>query len=115
MEILSQFQKLHLFRKMIRYSGAETSAWNLRRDQKGTSAVQGLKFMEKKDQQSGRNETAILIAAKMGVAEMVKKILDTFPEAMQDMDSEKKNLVLLAVENRQTSIYKLLLDWKILR
>ncbi|GAY63018.1 hypothetical protein CUMW_222230 [Citrus unshiu] len=77
--------------------------------------VQGLKFMEKKDQQSGRNETAILIAAKMGVAEMVKKILDTFPVAMQDMDSEKKNLVLLAVENRQTSIYKLLLDWKILR
>ncbi|KDO37398.1 hypothetical protein CISIN_1g043901mg, partial [Citrus sinensis] len=69
--------------------------------------VQGLKFMEKKDQQSGRNETAILIAAKMGVAEMVKKILDTFPVAMQDMDSEKKNLVLLAVENRQTSIYKL--------
>ncbi|KAH9680690.1 ANK REP REGION domain-containing protein [Citrus sinensis] len=72
MEILSQFQKLHL------------------------------------------KATPILIAAKMGVTEMVEKILDTFPVAIHDLDSEKKNLVLLAVENRQTGIYKLLLDRKML-
>lgn len=54
------------------------------------AAVQELKIMENKDQQSGRRETSILIAAKMGVAEMVHKILDTFPVAMQDVDSEKK-------------------------
>ena len=78
------------------------------------AAVQELKFMKKKDQQSGRKATPILIAAKMGVTEMVEKILDTFPEAIHDLDSEKKNLVLLAVENRQTGIYKLLLDRKML-
>ncbi|KAH9649759.1 ANK REP REGION domain-containing protein [Citrus sinensis] len=66
------------------------------------------------DQQSGRKATPILIAAKMGVTEMVEKILDTIPVAIHDLDSEKKNLVLLAVENRQTGIYKLLLDRKML-
>ncbi|KAH9680694.1 ANK REP REGION domain-containing protein [Citrus sinensis] len=84
------------------------------RDETATAAVQELKFMKKKDQQSGRKATPILIAAKMGVTEMVEKILDTFPVAIHDLDSEKKNLVLLAVENRQTGIYKLLLDRKML-
>lgn len=66
------------------------------------TAVQELKIMENKDQQSGRRETSILIAAKMGVAEMVHKILDTFPVAMQDVDSEKKKIfVLLAIENHK--------------
>ncbi|KAH9649761.1 ANK REP REGION domain-containing protein [Citrus sinensis] len=84
------------------------------RDETATAAVQELKFMKKKDQQSGRKATPILIAAKMGVTEMVEKILDTIPVAIHDLDSEKKNLVLLAVENRQTGIYKLLLDRKML-
>ncbi|GAY61657.1 hypothetical protein CUMW_211740 [Citrus unshiu] len=84
------------------------------RDETATAAVQELKFMKKKYQQSGRKATPILIAAKMGVTEMVEKILDTIPVAIHDLDSEKKNLVLLAVENRQTGIYKLLLDRKML-
>lgn len=44
---------------------------------------------------------------------MVKEILEHFPVAIQDMNSENKNAVLLAVENRQPLVYKLLLDRKI--
>jgi len=50
----------------------------------------------------------ILIAAKMGVNEIVEKILDTFPVAIHDVDSDKKNVVLLAIENRQPRVYKML-------
>ncbi|XXG69025.1 hypothetical protein AAC387_Pa06g1989 [Persea americana] len=41
----------------------------------------------------------------MGVKEMVAEILDKFPVAIDDMNQEKKNAVLLAVENRQPSVY----------
>ncbi|XP_077233421.1 uncharacterized protein LOC143875702 isoform X2 [Tasmannia lanceolata] len=54
-------------------------------------------------------ETPILVAAKMGVVEIVEKILDTFPVAMQDMNQDGKNIVLLAVENRQPHVYRLML------
>ncbi|KAL2341179.1 hypothetical protein Fmac_009119 [Flemingia macrophylla] len=50
----------------------------------------------------------ILIAAKMGVTEMVEKILDTNPVAIQDVDSDNKNVVLLAIENRQPHVYSML-------
>lgn len=60
-------------------------------------------------------ETAILIAAKNGVAEMVARILELFPVAIHDMNTEKKNIVLLAVEHRQPHIYKLLLQRNILK
>ncbi|KAK1554607.1 hypothetical protein Q3G72_014638 [Acer saccharum] len=68
---------------------------------------------KEKAQQSCREETPLLIAVKMGVAEMVEKILVKFPVAVQDMNSENKNIVLLAVENRQTGIYQLLMNRKI--
>lgn len=57
-----------------------------------------------------QRETAILIAAKNGITEVVEKILDLFPVAIHDMNSEKKNIVLLAVENRQPHVYQLLLN-----
>ncbi|CAL9023681.1 unnamed protein product [Prunus brigantina] len=60
-------------------------------------------------------ETPILIAAKNGVTEMVEKILELFPVAIHDMNAEKKNMVLLAVENRQPHVYNLLLKRDILR
>ncbi|XP_059632170.1 ankyrin repeat-containing protein ITN1-like [Cornus florida] len=63
----------------------------------------------------GKRETPLLIAAKMGIAEMVEKILYTFPVAIQDLDSNKKNVVLLAVENRQADVYKLLLKGSYLK
>ncbi|BFG13813.1 hypothetical protein CerSpe_000870 [Prunus speciosa] len=52
--------------------------------------------------------TPILIAAKMGVSEMVEKILKKFPVAIHDVDSENKNVALLAIENRQSHVFKLL-------
>ncbi|KAL7219982.1 hypothetical protein ACSBR2_012944 [Camellia fascicularis] len=51
-------------------------------------------------------ETPILIATKNGISELVDRILDDFPEAIHDMNPEGKNLVLLAVENRQPHIYE---------
>ncbi|KAJ9696058.1 hypothetical protein PVL29_008356 [Vitis rotundifolia] len=44
---------------------------------------------------------------------MVREILQRFPVAIQDMNSEHKNMVLLAVENRQPHVYELLLNRKI--
>ncbi|XP_027115197.2 uncharacterized protein [Coffea arabica] len=67
------------------------------------------------DTETGKRETPILIAAKNGVVEMVYKILQLFPVAVHDMNSDKKNVVLLAVENRQPYVYRLLLDMKIMR
>nr|XP_028956174.1 uncharacterized protein LOC103408076 isoform X8 [Malus domestica] len=64
---------------------------------------------------SVNTETPILIAARNGVTEMVEKILELFPVAIHDMNKEKKNMVLLAVEHRQPHVYKLLLKRNILK
>ncbi|KAJ1414171.1 PGG domain [Sesbania bispinosa] len=63
----------------------------------------------------GKMETPILIAAKNGVTEIVEKILEMFPVAIHDMDAQKKNIVLLAVENRQPHLYEFLRQRKILK
>ncbi|GLT36366.1 hypothetical protein SLA2020_107500 [Shorea laevis] len=55
-------------------------------------------------------ETPILIAAKCGITEMVWRILEVCPAAFQDINSEKKNIVLLAAENRQPQVLELLLQ-----
>lgn len=65
-------------------------------------------YKKKNARRSRRKETPILVAAKMGVTEMVKKILDTFPVAIWDLDPGEKNVLLLAIENRQTHVYNLL-------
>ncbi|GMN63898.1 hypothetical protein TIFTF001_032975 [Ficus carica] len=74
-----------------------------------------IKAGQGQDEAAGKRHTPILIAAKMGVTEMVGKILEEFPVAIQDSDSENKNVVLLAVENRQPQVYKLLLQSKIMK
>ncbi|KAK3001613.1 hypothetical protein RJ639_020652 [Escallonia herrerae] len=56
----------------------------------------------------GMQETPILIAAKNGITEIVQKILEDFPVAIHDMNLDKKNMVLLAVEHRQPHVYQLL-------
>ncbi|KAL7200688.1 hypothetical protein ACSBR1_032588 [Camellia fascicularis] len=53
-------------------------------------------------------ETPILIAAMNGISELVKSILDKFPVAIHDVNSEGKNLILLAVENRQPHVFEML-------
>ncbi|RWR75614.1 serine/threonine-protein phosphatase 6 regulatory ankyrin repeat subunit B-like protein [Cinnamomum micranthum f. kanehirae] len=57
------------------------------------------------DKEDVKEKSPFLVAAKMGVTEMVAEILDKFPVAIDDMNQEKKNAVLLAVENRQPSVY----------
>ena len=70
---------------------------------------------KKRTVEFGNMETPILIAAKNGVKEMVDSILEKFPVAIHDRNKEKKNLVLLAVENRQPEVYELLLKKNILK
>ncbi|XP_034708789.1 uncharacterized protein LOC117931828 isoform X2 [Vitis riparia] len=50
-------------------------------------------------------ETPIILAAKNGITEMVEQILEIFPSDILDTDSVGKNIVLLAVEYRQTKLY----------
>ncbi|KAL5863954.1 hypothetical protein ACOSQ3_001468 [Xanthoceras sorbifolium] len=64
---------------------------------------------EEKTSQMQKKESPILIAAKNGITEIVGKILEDFPVAIHDMNYQKKNVVLLAVENRQPHVYQLLL------
>lgn len=60
-----------------------------------------------------RRETPILAAVKMGILEMVQKILDTFPVAIQDLDSSGKNALMLAAEYRQTTVFDYLVEKKL--
>lgn len=39
---------------------------------------------------------------------MVKEILESFPVAIEDVNQDKRNVVLLAVENRQPRVYTFL-------
>ncbi|XP_054783991.1 uncharacterized protein LOC129290956 [Prosopis cineraria] len=68
---------------------------------------------DKKDEQNPKRgaitETAILVAAKNGVMEIIEKILELFPVAIHDLNEDKKNIVLLAVEHRQPHVYQFLL------
>ncbi|CAL5425241.1 unnamed protein product [Camellia sinensis] len=57
-------------------------------------------------------ETPILIAAKNGISELLESMLKHMPVAIHDMNSDGKNLILLAVENRQPHVFKMLQDNK---
>ncbi|XP_054812025.1 uncharacterized protein LOC129313134 isoform X2 [Prosopis cineraria] len=57
-------------------------------------------------------ETPLMIAAKNGAIEMVEMILEKFPSMINDVNDEKKNIVLVAAENRQTMLYRFLFDRK---
>ncbi|KAJ7977342.1 Ankyrin repeat-containing protein family [Quillaja saponaria] len=50
----------------------------------------------------------ILEAAKNGVTEMVDRILDQFPVSIHDTTGDNKNILLVAVENRQPRIFEIL-------
>lgn len=53
-------------------------------------------------------ETPVLIAARTGAREVVEKILGIIPVAIEDVDRDGKNALLLAVENRHPHVYKFL-------
>ncbi|XP_073116231.1 uncharacterized protein [Elaeis guineensis] len=57
-------------------------------------------------------ESPILLAAKNGIEELVEYVLDRFPQALFDLDSNGKNIILLAVEHRQSNIFELMLKRK---
>ncbi|KAK7245583.1 hypothetical protein RIF29_40430 [Crotalaria pallida] len=78
-------------------------------EQHQPSTTKGEAMQQNKGNDNDKVETPILIAAKNGVTEMVEKILELFPLAVHDMDADKKNIVLLAVENRQSHLYEFLL------
>uniref|UniRef100_A0A2N9JC16 PGG domain-containing protein n=1 Tax=Fagus sylvatica TaxID=28930 RepID=A0A2N9JC16_FAGSY len=67
----------------------------------GTGGNDKTKEAKKKKPEKAKKESPILIAAKNGITEIVEKILELFPVAIHDMNEHKKNIVLLAVENRQ--------------
>ncbi|WJZ85835.1 hypothetical protein VitviT2T_005352 [Vitis vinifera] len=84
-------------------SGSSLEITNMKRGEK------------KRTVEFGNMETPILIAAKNGIKEMVDSILEKFPVAIHDRNKEKKNVVLLAVENRQPEVYEILLKKNILK
>ncbi|KAI9119024.1 hypothetical protein K1719_009699 [Acacia pycnantha] len=55
-----------------------------------------------------RTDTALLVAAQKGVVEVVNKILQRLPVSIHDTSSMKKNIVMIAVENRQPRILEAL-------
>ncbi|KAK4752445.1 hypothetical protein SAY87_021243 [Trapa incisa] len=56
-------------------------------------------------------ETPLLTAAKLGIKEIVNAILKKFPKAIEEeKDFQEKNAVLLAAENRQSKVYRLLVE-----
>ncbi|XP_072952225.1 uncharacterized protein [Typha angustifolia] len=73
------------------------------------------------DEQKGEESTKpvkvtpVLEAAKNRIIEIVKKILETFPMAVLDVDEDGKNIVLLAAENRQSYIYKYMVNSEIMK
>ncbi|KAG6703553.1 hypothetical protein I3843_07G086100 [Carya illinoinensis] len=54
-------------------------------------------------------ETPLLLAAKNGITEIVERILEAYPFAVNDVNEDNKNIVLLAVEYRQPKVYEVLL------
>ncbi|KAM4087414.1 hypothetical protein ACJW30_10G176300 [Castanea mollissima] len=79
-------------------------------NKKKTGSNDRTKEAKEKPTEKAKKESPILIAAKNGITEIVANILELFPVAIHDMNEHKKNIVLLAVENRQPHVYELLLQ-----
>ncbi|PHU01575.1 hypothetical protein BC332_31362 [Capsicum chinense] len=80
--------------------------------QSQTSSTDEIKTDDSKSELPTTKETPLLVASKMGILEMVRRILKKFPIAIQDTDSEEKNILLLTVEHRQTMVYNWLIEEK---
>ncbi|KAK7843980.1 hypothetical protein CFP56_011694, partial [Quercus suber] len=61
-----------------------------------------------KEDELKKKETSILAEARNGITEIVEEILK-YSMSIHDETDERKNIALLAVENRQPTIYQLLL------
>ncbi|PON63720.1 Ankyrin repeat-containing protein [Parasponia andersonii] len=74
-------------------------------DYEPNSNPRRMMVVEQKIDLPRKRPSPLLVAAKMGVREMVEKILDEYPVAIEDSDQEGKNVVLLAIENRHPQVY----------
>ncbi|XP_054790709.1 uncharacterized protein LOC129296114 [Prosopis cineraria] len=63
---------------------------------------------EPKERRRRRIETPLLVAAKYGVLEIVKKIMADIPSAIHDINHRGQNVLHVAVEYRQPHIFRLL-------
>jgi len=98
----------HTRAKQVMNELIERSSSSLYKSDYSGMSIQG-------SEKSRRMAAPILIAAKMGVKEVVEKILDTDPVAIQEVDSENKSAVLLAIENRQPHVFNLLNERRLIR
>ncbi|KAL5545589.1 hypothetical protein UlMin_005276 [Ulmus minor] len=73
------------------------------------SSLSSMNAAGKAESLKTKKDTAILVAAKYGICEMVEKIIEYFPVAIYDDDKDRKNVLLVAVEKRHLNIYKLLI------
>ncbi|XP_073005315.1 uncharacterized protein [Typha latifolia] len=91
-----------------------------RKNERACQLMDGLiklckEWENEKEKEKDTIATPVLVATKNGITEMVKKILDTFPVAVLDVDKDEKNIVLLAVEFRQSHVYEYMLKRKTMR
>ncbi|XP_054804243.1 uncharacterized protein LOC129307337 [Prosopis cineraria] len=63
---------------------------------------------EEDKSEQGKDESALFIAAKNGVLEILKKILKDKPGSIHETNSLDQNVLHVAVENRQPHVFKLL-------
>ncbi|KAL2236473.1 UNVERIFIED_CONTAM: putative 26S proteasome regulatory subunit p28 [Sesamum indicum] len=120
---LQVVSKVMLSQMLIFVSGivGQGSARRIKMFQEKQRHIWSIQIMEKLLEKASpqvytiKGETPILVAAKNGIIEMVEKILDLFPVAIYDMNVEKKNIVLLTVENRQPQLYTFLTRRKTMR
>ncbi|XP_041020527.1 uncharacterized protein LOC121262192 [Juglans microcarpa x Juglans regia] len=63
------------------------------------------------DNSEGGNELEdpLLIASRNGISEIVEKVLELFPIAINEVNKENKNVMLLAVQYRQPRVFQILL------
>ncbi|XP_054800531.1 ankyrin repeat-containing protein ITN1-like isoform X2 [Prosopis cineraria] len=99
--------------KDVAYVGGRVKALVMRRPPPETDDPKG-KFPEisfggcdeEKENEGGRNEPILLIAAKNGVLEMVKKILEDEPGAIHETNSLAQNVLHVTVENKQHDVFE---------
>ncbi|KAG6785877.1 hypothetical protein POTOM_007468 [Populus tomentosa] len=102
--------------KLYEYESSEISGGSrpkLRSAFSDTDAIKQFEGSEKGEAASTskleKPETPLLMAARNGITEIMEKILHDFPHAIHDIDTHKKNVVLLAVQYRQPHVYQFLL------
>ncbi|XP_050266516.1 uncharacterized protein LOC126710173 [Quercus robur] len=93
-------------RQVIMEGDSQVVIHALNRGTKSPLPIQQIISDKEKPTEKAKKESPILIAAKNGITEIVANILELFPVAIHDMNEHKKNIVLLAVENRQPHYFQ---------